>query len=140
MTTSDPNSELLTVQAGPIKVASADVFHEPGQASIIITFFDNTVLHASFWRLIANGKATLSSFDHKQQYGLPAPIDAIANLQKDLDGRLLTALSLNKVTGDLLLCIEGEGEKLQVFNFSGYEIWTIRYPDGTRDFSNYVLE
>jgi len=32
-----------------------------------------------------------------------------------------------------------EGDlKLQILNFTGYEIWEIRFPDGTGEYSNYA--
>jgi len=70
-------------------------------------------------------------------YGLPAPIDAIRELQAQIQGKLLTDAQLDRETGDLLFNF-GENIKLQVFNFSGYEVWEISFPDGTGDYSNYV--
>jgi hypothetical protein len=39
------------------------------------------------WRIIENGRATISSFDHEQQYGLLAPINAIEMLHDVLAGK-----------------------------------------------------
>jgi hypothetical protein len=40
-------------------------------------------------------------------------------------------------TGDLLLTFT-EDVKLQVLNVSAYEIWQIRFPDGTGEYSNHA--
>jgi hypothetical protein len=100
---------------------------------------DGTRLQASYWRLITSGRAELSSFDHEQQYGLPAPIDAKAELRKELDGRICIDARLDAETGNLLFDFDG-GVRIQVFNFSGYEVWYIVFPDRSGMYSNYVLE
>jgi hypothetical protein len=134
----DSKNSPIAVQGGPISITSANAYPEPAQASVQITFSDNAVLTATYWRLIKNGKAWLSSFDHAQQYGLPAPINAILELQKELESGILTDLRLDRETGDLMLRFAGE-RTLQVFNFTSYEIWNIQFPNGTVEYSNYVL-
>ncbi len=80
----------------------------------------------------------MSSFDHQQKYGLPAQIDAIKTLRTELENICCTAVHLDKETGDLILHFSTE-LRLQVFNFTGYEIWEMTFPDGTGQYSNYVL-
>jgi len=46
-------------------------------------------------------------------------------------------LRLDKETGDLLFQF-ADGIHVQVFNFTGYEVWEIHFPDGTGEYSNYV--
>jgi hypothetical protein len=58
-------------------------------------------LQAAYWRLSENGSASYSSFDHQQQYGLPAIIDAIQELQKRLNDRVVMEAVLDQETGDL---------------------------------------
>jgi hypothetical protein len=110
---------------------------ENGEASVVILFSDGTKLRADYWRVIKDGRASISSFDHKQQYGLPAPIDAVAALTKDLQGKLITDAQHDKETGDLLLWFTSN-IKCQILNFTGYEIWEINFPDGTGEYSNYA--
>jgi hypothetical protein len=98
---------------------------------------NSACLTAEYWRLLEGGKATISSFDHRQKYGLPEPIDAIKRLQELLRGKLVLSAALDHSTGDLLFEFEGMA-CLQVFNFTGYEIWEIRFSDGTGEYSNYV--
>jgi hypothetical protein len=45
--------------------------------------------------------------------------------------------AINKETGDLLFNFTND-VKLQVLNFTGYEIWQISFPDGTGEYSNYA--
>jgi hypothetical protein len=110
---------------------------ENGEASVVILFSDGTKLRADYWRVIKDGRASISSFDHKQQYGLPAPIDAVEMLTKDLQGQLITYAQHDKETGDLLLWFTNN-IKCQILNFTGYEIWEINFPDGTGEYSNYA--
>jgi hypothetical protein len=108
-----------------------------GQASVNIAFSDGTKLRADYWRLSKNGKALLSSFDHKQAYGLPAPMDAISCLKDELQNATVVEAWHDPETGDLLF-VFSNGAKLQVLNLNGYEIWQISFPDGTKEYSNLV--
>ena len=89
-----------------------------------------------YWRVIEGGKSTISSFDHRQKYGLPERIDAIKALGQVLNGKLVTSASADFETGDLRFEF-GSDLRLQVFNFTGYEIWEMKFPDGTGQYSNY---
>lgn len=131
-------NNLMDVQSGPVSIVASNAYPEPGQASLLITFADSTVLAAAYWRLIKDGKAIISSFDHQQKYGLPAPIDAIRELQNGLNNSDFIDIRLDGETGDLMIRFAGE-QKLQVFNFTGYEIWDIVFPNGNTEYSNYVL-
>ena len=105
-------------------------------ASIQLLFANGTRLEAEYWRLVLDGKPGVSSFDHQQKYGLLAPINAVNTLQETLQGKLVTNALLDHKTGDLIFEFVGS-IALQVFNFTGYEIWHIRFPDGTGEYSNY---
>ena len=106
---------------------------------IVLRFDDGTRLQANYWRIIENGIAIISSFDHQKKYGLPGPLDAIKGLQDETSDKTITQARVDKETGDLVFEFT-ENLKLEVFNFTGYEIWTIQFPDGTGEYSNYVLE
>jgi hypothetical protein len=86
---------------------------------------------------VIDGKADISSFDHHQKYGLPAPIDAVVSLREALHNKPVTNAVLDSKTGDLHFEF-AENITLQVFNFTSYEIWHIRFPDGTGEYSNYA--
>lgn len=96
-----------------VTVTPNDVPDEEGSAAIVVNFSDGTVLRFFYWRLIQDGRARLSSFDHQKRYGLPAPIDAKETISAALSEKI---------------------------NFTGFEIWDILFPDGTGEYSNYALE
>ena len=121
-----------------VNVAGVDVPDSEGTARIAIKFSNGAVLNTYYWRLIQNGRAELSSFDHQQKYGLPESIDAKAQISGLLSGTICNAVQLDSETADLTL-VFSESTKLQVFNFSGYEMWEFQFPDGAVEYSNYAL-
>jgi hypothetical protein len=128
---------LSNLKNGSVRVSATNDYPEPGLAWVQLLFVDGSKLRASYWRITKGGKAGLSSFDHKQQYGLPAPIDAIEALQEELQGKTLTEARLDRETGDLFLKFN-DNVKLQVFNFTGYEVWEISFATGGGQYSNYA--
>jgi hypothetical protein len=128
----------MPIANGPVRIAGV-TDEDVTEVAVQITFADDAVLTGTYWRLIVDEQAVLSSFDHGQQYGLPAPIDAIAELAKELEGHSLNEVRLDKETADVVLSFAGR-RKLQVFNFTGYEIWNIQFPDGRVEYSNHVLK
>jgi hypothetical protein len=102
----------------------------------MIVFSDGTQLRADYWRVIKDGRASISSFDHQQKYGLPAPIDSMEFLAKELQGQVVTEARHDRETGDLLFWFTNN-IKYQIFNVTSYEIWEIDFPDGTGEYSNY---
>jgi len=110
---------------------------EAGQASVHLDFADGSKLRADYWRVTKDGRAGISSFDHQQRYGLPAAIDAIAGLQAQLQDRSVTDVKWDSESGDLLFEFS-DNIRFQVFNFTGYEVWEIHFPDGTGEYSNYA--
>lgn len=120
-----------------VEVAADDTPDSEGTAAIGIKFSNGTTLQAFYWRLVQDGRAQLTSFDHQKKYGLPAPIDAKKELSSRLAGKICRDVQFDGETGDLTL-VFGETSKLQVFNFTGYEIWTLQFPDGTGEYSNYA--
>ncbi len=129
---------LLNLQNGTVSILVNDIPDDEGSAAIIVKFADRTILKAFYWRLIADGKSQLSSFDHGKKYGLPQPIDAKAFLIKSLDGKICRSAYFDKETADFVFDFE-QNKRLQIFNFTGYEIWEILFPDGSGEYSNYAL-
>jgi hypothetical protein len=111
---------------------------EPGNPAVAITFSEGTRLRTDYWRLIKNKKASISSFDHQQKYGLPSPIDAVDTLKRELQGKAVTGVRFDEETGDLQFELTNDS-KFQALNFTGYEVWEISFPDGTGEYSNYAL-
>ena len=130
-------NSLAKLAASSVVVSSGNGFPEPAQASVALVFADGTRLQAEYWRLIEDGRAGVSSFDHQQKYGLPAVIDAVQELQEKLSSRIVVEALHDEETGDLLFKFTGN-IKLQILNVTGYEIWEIRFPDGTGEYSNYA--
>lgn len=128
---------LSDLREASVDVLPGDGYPEPGQASIKLLFANGTRLRAEYWRLVIDGRAGISSFDHQQKYGLPAPIDAVRSLCEILQDKLVTNAFLDHKTGDLLFEFTAS-ITLQVLNFTGYEIWEINFPDGTGEYSNYA--
>jgi hypothetical protein len=121
-----------------VTVAADNEPDAEGSANIVVKFADGTVLKSSYWRLIQGGRTRLSSFEHQKKYGLPAPIDAKETISALLEGKICLRVHFDGQTADLTL-VFGETTTLQVFNFTGYEVWHIRFPDGTGEYSNYAL-
>jgi hypothetical protein len=130
---------LAKLKTTRVMVADACVPDESGTASIVLSFSDGTTLQAFYWRLVQDGRALLSSFDHQQKYGLPAPINGKEQLSKILEGKICSDAQFDAETADLIFFF-GKTIKLQIFNFTEYEIWDVRFPDGSRELSNYALK
>jgi len=86
---------LSKLKNGRVSVSASNAYPEAGAASVQLVFVDGSRLRADYWRVTKDGKAVMSSFDHQQQYGLPAPIDAIAELQRQLQDRAVTDAKLD---------------------------------------------
>jgi hypothetical protein len=120
-----------------VQIEEDDAFPEPGHASVVVRFSNGARLKAGYWRLISDGRVALSSFDHKQRYGLPKPIDAKKSLHAALDGRTCLEARLDTETADVLVTFS-DGTRLQVLRLTGYEDWEFAFPDGQGDYSNHV--
>lgn len=129
-------SKCTGVDAVEYEERPADTIYAVGT---VLGFEDGTRLSAQFWRLIKDRKPLVSIFDHRQKYGLPEPVDAIGMLEREVKGKAVVSAELDLVTGDLRFGYEGE-LTLEVFNFTGFEIWDMRFSDGTMELSNYVLQ
>jgi len=87
------------------------------------------------WRILNQGCTTRSSDDHRQQYGLPAPIDAAAEATKLLSTLVINAAQLRVGTSDILIDFSGN-LRLEIIPISsGYEGWQMMDPFGTEFFA-----
>lgn len=87
------------------------------------------------WRILSQGRTTLSSDDHRQQYGLPAPIDAAAEATKLLSALVVDAAQLRVGTSDISIDFSGN-LRLEIIPISsGYEGWQMMDPFGTEFFA-----
>lgn len=131
------DKSLFNLRNTSVYVSPTNYYPEPGKASVELLFGNGSKLRAEYWRVTREGKVSISSFDHQQQYGLPAPIDAIKELQENLRDRTVTHAQLDGESGDLFLAFSGN-IKFRVFNFTSYEVWEIHFPDGTGEYSPYA--
>ncbi len=127
---------LASLKGAKVRISNPEWYPEPGTAPVELYFSDGSRLRTNYWRIIFDGKISTSSFDHQQKYGLPAPIDAFAQIAEALDGRAVREAKLDTRTGDLVFSFEPNLE-LQMFNFTGYEDWEMHFPNGTGEYSNY---
>lgn len=89
-------------------------------------FYFANQIHASssgFWRLTEANKIILVSLDHRNQFGLPQPMDLVESVTKHLSKKTLTEIKVDKDTADMTLLISDE-IKIQIFiASSGYETY-----------------
>jgi len=79
----------------------------------------------SLWRLIVSGRVVLTSEDHGQQFGLPAPVDCIGELLRRVGGVPVTSARVRARTVDITLDF-GDTATLEVIATSaGYEAWAL---------------
>ena len=80
------------------------------------------------WRLVVAGKLTLTSEDHGHQFGLPAPVDCVVELRREIVGAAVGDLKVRAGTIDITLAF-GSGRTLEVIPTSaGYEAWKVSAP------------
>jgi len=116
------NNSLSKLKGSSVTVSAAYVGTQ-------LLFCEGAKLTAHYWRVVSDGMEALSSFDHQQKYGRPAPIDAIKELQKVLRKKTVTEARVDNETGDLHFRFRGN-IKFQVFAFSSYEVWELTPADG----------
>jgi hypothetical protein len=99
----------------------------------VFSFDDGTHLTVECpWRIMKNSGIAVSSEDHLQRYGLPAPIDAVSEARELLVGATVIDLALAKMPLDLYFTFSSK-LVLQVIPFScGYECWQIGSPGRPR--------
>lgn len=94
-------------------------------------FDDGVVINVEcLWRLLKNDRLVRTSEDDGHQFGLPAPVDAAAEVNAALASRTLESTDPREGTGDLTLRFSG-GHVLEfVTDSAGYEAWRAVYPGG----------
>lgn len=82
------------------------------------------------WRLINKGGIAISGEDHRQQFGLPAPIDAAGRATLLLADTVVRRVEVHEGTADLFIDFDGD-RRLEIIPFSsGYESWQVSAPTG----------
>lgn len=93
---------------------------------------DAGIVVACLWRLVESGRIRFTSEDDGQQFGLPAPVDASAEVNDRIAGASVEAVGLREGLLDLELRFS-TGHTLQIIPASsGFEAWSARI--GSREF------
>jgi hypothetical protein len=127
---------LSALNGASVQVRDDDNPEDYGQANIVIVFGDGTELQTCYWRAIKRDNV-ISSFDHRQKYGLASEVNAKQDLRRTLESPILTVSKIDRNSGDLHFTFS-DGATLQVFGFSSYEVWHMSFPDGRVEYSNYA--
>jgi Family of unknown function (DUF6188) len=92
----------------------------------VVTFDkDASLVVACLWRLVESGRIRFTSADDGHQFGLPAPVDAVAEVNGRLAGATVEAVELRQGLLDLELRFS-TGHLLQIIpESSGYEAWNV---------------
>jgi hypothetical protein len=105
-------------------------FAEP--ATWFFTFDESADIRVECpWRLVHKDFIAVSSEDHRQQYGLPTPIDAAALATSLLTDSPIQKVELREGTADLMIefCAD---LRVEIVPFSsGYESWHVHDPNGS---------
>jgi hypothetical protein len=112
-------------------LACEDVNYDEATSEWVFRFASTAFLRvAARWIIVAQGRIALGSDDHGQQFGLPRPVDGVANATALLGGRTVEAFAVSPVSADLVIDF-GAGVRLEIFNSSsGYEAWVLAAVNG----------
>lgn len=75
------------------------------------------------WRMVTGGIVVLGSWDHGHKFGLPAPVDVVAETIRKVQGRCVERVKVSP-TADLLLAFNNDLQVEAFNNSGGYEGWT----------------
>lgn len=73
---------LLELKNETVGVAASNYYADSGSASVQLLFGNGARFRSDYWRVTKDGSASISSFDHAQKYGLPAPIDSGGGIEE----------------------------------------------------------
>ncbi len=93
-------------------------------------------IYISYWRCYASEKSKFSSFDDKQKYGFAVPMDSLNLLKEAILNVEISSIKLTESFFDIEIRLVNNAV-LQVFNFTGNEVWEVTFSDGTTILSNY---
>ena len=130
------------IHGQPIKYTDVDLSWMVGRKITDVFFHEPELWVFSFnreatisvecpWRILKDGRLICSSDDHKQRFGLPAPIDAAVTATKLLSTVPVSSVKLQQGSADLLIQCS-ESLRLEIIPISsGYESWQLSDPFGT---------
>jgi hypothetical protein len=91
------------------------LFELDGQVSIVV---------GCLWRLLHDGHVCLTSLDDGHQFGLPAPIDSVNQLNPRLTNTVVSDVELRDGTLDLRITFDDRHVLEIIPDSSGYEAWS----------------
>ncbi len=112
-----------------------------GRVVAKVTFFEPTFWRFDFdqeshfsveclWRIIKSWRVAVTGKDHAQQFGLPAPVDAVALAASLLSGIAITAVEVREATADVFIDFACDLRLEVIPDSSGYESRHTRGPGG----------
>ncbi len=112
-----------------------------GRVIVEVAFFEPTLWFFSFgpdagisveclWRIVAHGRVVLTGEDHGHQFGLPAPVDAVAKSTELLADHRISAVQLRESTLDIVIEFTSDLRLEVIPTSAGYESWQLRDPSG----------
>lgn len=135
-----------TIRPDPVAYPEVELSWMVGRSIAEVTFHEPQLWYFTFgsdagvgveclWRIVDRGRIVLTSEDHDQQFGLPAPVDAVRRATELLARRVVTAVHLREATADLTLSFTDD-VRLEILPVSsGYESWQFRTPTGAQYFA-----
>lgn len=84
---------------------------------------------ACLWRVTEKKQLVLTSSDHGQAYGLPAPLDAAKEAQAMVVGRAIESVDVGPTAGDVTFNLNGGTSVQLLVDSGGYEAWQMTMPD-----------
>jgi hypothetical protein len=126
-----PNPSPDNLSLGFLMGQTITRFDATAWPTCLIHFSRGDVLStSSLWRVVADGRIAVTSADHQQQFGLPAPVHAPGRAMEALKTLAIGAVSVGPDTGDLHLHF-GNGVRFECLaESSGYENWDVRKANG----------
>lgn len=104
---------------------------------LIIGLSSGAQIETSYWRVLPKIGMRVSNFDHQQKYGLHEAINAADKVKDLILNQKIRSIEFIARSGDIEVNFENDSI-LEIFNFSGYEVWEIRFDDGSSIYSNYA--
>src|SRR5512135_1478535 len=97
----------------PVAYKDIDLSWMAGRVISEVSFHEPALWHFAFgadaslgveclWRIIEHGRVVLCGEDHGQQFGLPAPLDAVERATALLSGRRVAGAQLREATADVV--------------------------------------
>ncbi len=87
----------------------------------------------TLWRVVEAGRIALTSEDHGQPFGLPAPMDVLDRCGALFAGRLARSVSVDPWTADVTIQFDREPRLDIISSSAGYENWQAYFRHADQD-------